>query len=161
MGSSPPVRGARQQSGAHRQSIGLIPARAGSTHLKHVFSAALVAHPRPCGEHHYPPTTRQVEKGSSPPVRGARAGAVAADCPPGLIPARAGSTTGWLGVAHGLGAHPRPCGEHFSMACFRASGEGSSPPVRGALGYLSQWEDEHGLIPARAGSTCVVGHSMS
>ena len=50
-GSSPPVRGALAQFTCPTRSVGLIPARAGSTVDVSQEAAPAGAHPRPCGEH--------------------------------------------------------------------------------------------------------------
>ncbi len=111
-GSSPPVRGAPVASSSPRVWIGLIPARAGSTYrLAHQCSYRR-AHPRPCGEHGFRDDGKPHVEGSSPPVRGARELPFAKISRPGLIPARAGSTTALNAAFKELGAHPRPCGEH-------------------------------------------------
>ena len=70
-GSSPPVRGARARTALQGRSVGLIPARAGSTTRPDRPRLSMRAHPRPCGEHFK--LFRMVRRmsGSSPPVRGA------------------------------------------------------------------------------------------
>ena len=50
-GSSPPVRGAHTVDGVSAVSVGLIPARAGSTIPTFGNIQLTRAHPRPCGEH--------------------------------------------------------------------------------------------------------------
>ena len=71
----------------------------------------------------------------------------------GLIPARAGSTGGSARSSGGMGAHPRPCGEHAVSRISASAPMGSSPPVRGALANIPGDLTVLGLIPARAGST--------
>ena len=98
-------------------------------------------------------TDNPVVQGSSPPVRGARAGHCCRRHCRGLIPARAGSTLRALLTAWCSGAHPRPCGEHFVSASKTGLMPGSSPPVRGAPSLFPPTSEPYGLIPARAGST--------
>ena len=93
--------------------------------------------------------------GSSPPVRGARGQPIVYLKVWGLIPARAGSTSGGFGVDCGDGAHPRPCGEHVVEFTAAEQLKGSSPPVRGALVGDPEQVGGVGLIPARAGSTAL------
>ena len=71
----------------------------------------------------------------------------------GLIPARAGSTAGGTDHERQPQAHPRTCGEHRRVACFKLAYLGSSPHVRGARSAAWSLRRGHGLIPARAGST--------
>ena len=49
--------------------------------------------------------------------------------------------------------HPRACGEHEGVLDVSASGEGSSPRMRGAP--HESWDSVYlyGIIPAHAGST--------
>ena len=132
-GSSPPVRGAHPSVGFLHRSQGLIPARAGSTYPPQQARPLAWAHPRPCGEHAVWVTPVSAGAGSSPPVRGAHRASESIARSPGLIPARAGSTSA-------------QCQGHTPS-------QGSSPPVRGAR-HLSTFSRAFtGLIPARAGST--------
>ena len=92
-GSSPRVRGAAEHRLDQRGQDGIIPARAGSSPTARTWRPARRDHPRACGEQY---GTYQVERdgmGSSPRVRGAVDGDVAAVLVPGIIPARAGSST--------------------------------------------------------------------
>ena len=51
------------------------------------------------------------------------------------------------------GDHPRMCGEHNALAARAIAGEGSSPHVRGTLGFPAACRAERGIIPACAGNT--------
>ena len=86
-------------------------------------------------------------------MRGAHAALNLASLDIGLIPARAGSTKYGGSYSLHTWAHPRPCGEHAAPVRFRGSAPGSSPPVRGAQNGIIPVFRDHGLIPARAGST--------
>ncbi len=152
-GSSPPVRGALWTAIKTVIAVGLIPARAGSTHPAPKPIHCRRAHPRPCGEHFFAPRASHSWKGSSPPVRGARPARAAPNSAPGLIPARAGSTSRTFRCIRVTRAHPRPCGEHRDAARGLSVEPGSSPPVRGAPLFLVSDTATGGLIPARAGST--------
>ncbi len=79
--------------------------------------------------------------GSSPPVRGAQSKVRGRMLLLGLIPARAGSTQSNYTHNVAIGAHPRPCGEHWVDSLHVLVEAGSSPPVRGA--HLLTW----GFIP--------------
>ena len=153
LGSSPPVRGARDSVLDGVYKIGLIPARAGSTGVVPLVRVSSRAHPRPCGEHSSWWSPRCRWWGSSPPVRGAPPAWSDPQNYRGLIPARAGSTRPSGRRSSPLRAHPRPCGEHVSLVLASASDRGSSPPVRGAHAHQIGSLRLGGLIPARAGST--------
>mgnify|MGYP006971576911 CR=1 FL=1 len=50
-------------------------------------------------------------------------------------------------------AHPRSRGEHSTTPSTTGGFDGSSPLTRGALLLLHILRQQHGLIPAHAGST--------
>ena len=91
--------------------------------------------------------------GSSPRVRGKLPTLFPQGPRRGLIPARAGKTTGAPGRPASCPAHPRACGENLNPARFGKVLAGSSPRVRGKLGTHQTWGSSDGLIPARAGKT--------
>ena len=134
-------------------SVGLIPARAGSTTAHSPESLALWAHPRPCGEHLYGHGVGSFRGGSSPPVRGALAAVLNPVVLVGLIPARAGSTRLSAPQFGADRAHPRSRGEHSLRWIAWRGVSGSSPLARGAPLSPYPTPVPVGLIPARAGST--------
>ena len=71
MGSSPRVRGAVKLCAEFTKTIGIIPARAGSSSLTRCARLPLWDHPRACGEQGCPVYCSLVRLGSSPRVRGA------------------------------------------------------------------------------------------
>ena len=91
--------------------------------------------------------------GSSPHVRGAPVGRVHCVCPPGIIPACAGSTRRKSVSSRNCGDHPRMCGEHADYGTSKKTQKGSSPHVRGAPFDSAQRKVSFGIIPACAGST--------
>ena len=133
--------------------LGLIPARAGKTRTVVAHGERTEAHPRACGENVLMWAYLIQSGGSSPRVRGKRAGAVRQERGPGLIPARAGKTRGARPRAVWARAHPRACGENRRRGVARGRRGGSSPRVRGKhlLGRLALLLRR--LIPARAGKT--------
>ena len=153
LGSSPLVRGALGLGNLLQFSIGIIPARAGSTHTGGSDAGRDGDHPRSCGEHL--PTMFMYGKtmGSSPLVRGALLNQIAIDGVARIIPARAGSTRHRQAEAARSWDHPRSCGEHFCALVWLVRPAGSSPLVRGALGQKVLDALGLGIIPARAGST--------
>ena len=110
-------------------------------------------HPRACGEQSpsSPPGARGM--GSSPRVRGAAALGVDLGRLAGIIPARAGSSDPIEKKSRPSRDHPRACGEQEGRSSLQEGKQGSSPRVRGAVGAARADEAEHGIIPARAGSS--------
>ena len=91
--------------------------------------------------------------GSSPRVRGKRAGVAQERGGGGLIPARAGKTAFTSAPTPRSWAHPRACGENFHFCDWPPMPRGSSPRVRGKpVGERGRCF-AGGLIPARAGKT--------
>ena len=72
-GSSPQMRGARPSGGWTSVQHRIIPADAGSTARSLQSHSAARDHPRRCGEHLTDNLKGDVEQGSSPQMRGARA----------------------------------------------------------------------------------------
>ena len=135
-GSSPHVRGAHSTRPSAHCRTGIIPACAGST-LK-VSGRLRFAwdYPRMCGEHIVANRNCGSVQGSSPHVRGARAGRARPAGPSGIMPACAG--------------------EHFDAGDLEVHVGGSSPHVRGAPRVEGLEPEKSGIIPACAGSTMVI-----
>ena len=70
-----------------------------------------------------------------------------------IIPADAGSTFRPVSTSSLAKDHPRGCGEHDRDRIPRATGEGSSPRMRGAPVDRLLNARVRGIIPADAGST--------
>ena len=155
-GSSPRVRGKPPECLRCSASTRLIPARAGKTAGAGGATVAASAHPRACGENLSMLSYVDRDAGSSPRVRGKLSFFSQTQNKNGLIPARAGKTTGGARQRPSRRAHPRACGEnhHREEGCRRAGG--SSPRVRGKPPAQRQERDRGGLIPARAGKTDLV-----
>ena len=111
-GSSPRMRGARNDPAAARARRRIIPAYAGSTSMAWSTAAAIWDHPRVCGEHEADGWDAGDYAGSSPRMRGALTPIFTAACSAGIIPAYAGSTGNRPACGHGWRDHPRVCGEH-------------------------------------------------
>ena len=92
MGLSPRMRGARVGVAQIHDSLGIIPAYAGSTDLGRRVAVIGRDHPRVCGEHALIALPRKPAMGSSPRMRGARMASVNWFQFSGIIPAYAGST---------------------------------------------------------------------
>ena len=94
-------------------------------------------------------------------MRGARKLTVYMTNPDGIIPACAGSTTCVQIGVNRKWDHPRMCGEHAWAFSLTSSKSGSSPHVRGARGFMLSEAVHCGIIPACAGSTPQMTHSIS
>ena len=152
-GSSPRVRGKLLPTCLEPTAFGLIPARAGKTNGTSAHYNVDAAHPRACGENCFDLDISQSSFGSSPRVRGKLHGRHPADGLVGLIPARAGKTTGVVGHLSARSAHPRACGENDDVLPRGQWCRGSSPRVRGKRLGQEHVAVGEGLIPARAGKT--------
>ena len=111
------------------------------------------AHPRSRGEHGGFCRFRSFFRGSSPLARGTRRCLLYDQGGEGLIPARAGNTTGISSAEPSLRAHPRSRGEHSSKLPASSTAGGSSPLARGTRLCRLRRRQHRRLIPARAGNT--------
>ena len=152
-GSSPLARGTPVGYPSAPCRAGLIPARAGNTHVSCRCVFPLWAHPRSRGEHNRQKTSRTHSTGSSPLARGTRPPTTASTPPTGLIPARAGNTEPRLVHLQVGRAHPRSRGEHQPRFSAMSASLGSSPLARGTQVGFFGGDGACGLIPARAGNT--------
>ena len=153
LGSSPRVRGKRQELEAVDEQPRLIPACAGKTDPARVDVHCARAHPRVCGENSIPASRVATSRGSSPRVRGKLGHGPCGLRAARLIPACAGKTR-WLRCwSRRTGAHPRVCGENKYTGEKYSTEDGSSPRVRGKPGEPRVRREPFGLIPACAGKT--------
>ena len=153
LGSSPLARGTRFAGYEGFVVHGLIPARAGNTLAPESSRSVPGAHPRSRGEHFTAATSNSSETGSSPLARGTLRAQTGSRRETGLIPARAGNTSGVLIEGVAPKAHPRSRGEHSGSFPVVAGAGGSSPLARGTRSRPRPEYPERGLIPARAGNT--------
>ena len=133
MGSSPHMRGTRQERVERRGRLGIIPAYAGNTFIVGLVRFMAWDHPRVCGEHATSILAARFEWGSSPRMRGTQAVIVSDYIHLGIIPAYAGNTTERSSRATATRDHPRVCGEHVSWWDGERLRVGSSPRMRGTL----------------------------
>ena len=111
-GSSPLARGARPVTSWPTFTHRIIPARAGCTRSGCVGSCPWSDHPRSRGVHFTESCFRLFLTGSSPLARGARPGAGPGGAGSGIIPARAGCTSGRAMILRPWKDHPRSRGVH-------------------------------------------------
>ena len=152
-GSSPRMRGKLDHNAKDMPHRGLIPAYAGKTTAGVLALSASAAHPRVCGEHPVSSNRAAVTRGSSPRMRGKRAGPGRSGGPCGLIPAYAGKTLVKVPSTREWVAHPRVCGENTCGRGIGFGAFGSSPRMRGKLAESLTNDLSGGLIPAYAGKT--------
>ncbi len=136
-GSPPRARGARRIHGAGGAGIRITPASAGSTAGQPVRRVRDRDHPRERGEHRPPFTPEQIEEGSPPRARGARAQPNPEAAEGRITPASAGSTPPRSNTSRDTPDHPRERGEH--------------------LMYERVVLARRGITPASAGSTTCIG----
>ena len=152
-GSSPRVRGKREDREAHDLRGRLIPACAGKTSRARTLEYLTWAHPRVCGENSTALLPGGSGMGSSPRVRGKQSDCGSRHSFGGLIPACAGKTPQGLRETYADAAHPRVCGENSENPCHMGTRTGSSPRVRGKHRPGLPDRLPRGLIPACAGKT--------
>ena len=130
-GSSPRMRGKPRHREVFHHWCRLIPAYAGKTRYTAMSSEDDRAHPRVCGENRLAASLRSSQAGSSPRMRGKQPSGVLRASVTGLIPAYAGKTPA-IALRNAFDrAHPRVCGENFSVKFQPPSSAGSSPRMRG------------------------------
>ena len=99
MGSSPLARGLLEEAGWPVVTHRIIPARAGFTARCYCPSCSSWDHPRSRGVYNLTPHTLNVRAGSSPLARGLLVLSRDDSGEPGIIPARAGFTTGRMSTS--------------------------------------------------------------
>ena len=117
-GSSPRVRGTRDEPDPKRLHHRFIPACAGNTRGESQQQCGSAVHPRVCGEHVVDVVEHHSPGGSSPRVRGTQLVNGAIRGRQRFIPACAGNTNSDGFEKRISAVHPRVCGEHSgSTAC--------------------------------------------
>ena len=111
-GSSPRVRGTRDNPRRALRTHRIIPACAGNTSGLLAEGDSVRDHPRVCGEHPHVRGFGGRGHGSSPRVRGTQTATEAESNLAGIIPACAGNTRAWPRPQCTPWDHPRVCGEH-------------------------------------------------
>ena len=134
---------------------GLIPARAGRTSVSRGIRALRWAHPRSRGADRRLRSAGALSAGSSPLARGGLRHPRRSLPLLGLIPARAGRTSGDPAPRPVRGAHPRSRGADLGESWDQSAEVGSSPLARGGPSTSVGGGAFGGLIPARAGRTTV------
>ena len=152
-GSSPLARGLPGPRGSQGAKGGIIPARAGFTHLIIGSPTQSRDHPRSRGVYRLAPRWGASRRGSSPLARGLRTASASATTVGRIIPARAGFTYGVRFSDYCRSDHPRSRGVYERESVRGLDGSGSSPLARGLHNPPAVGLEELRIIPARAGFT--------
>ncbi len=153
IGSSPRLRGTREDVPRYAGILRIIPAPAGNTADRHWTRWQAPDHPRACGEHQDWKCLFGSGFGSSPRLRGTHSRKVGDFQQCRIIPAPAGNTEPASHGGRGLSDHPRACGEHAGATDVRVPIFGSSPRLRGTPGNRFRTGRRDRIIPAPAGNT--------
>ena len=92
----------------------IIPAHAGQTDVGARRPRLIMDHPRACGANNIDCDAETIRLGSSPRMRGKRAGLDIMRLPRRIIPAHAGQTRRWRSVLRPNPDHPRACGANLN-----------------------------------------------
>ena len=152
-GSSPLARGLRDVPGHPLNLRRIIPARAGFTRSSTSGRSRSRDHPRSRGVYGRASPARRGLVGSSPLARGLPSHVRRRVAGPGIIPARAGFTSGGGTLGPSPQDHPRSRGVYRSRRAGTTLPPGSSPLARGLLDRHPLARVQSGIIPARAGFT--------
>ena len=152
-GSSPLARGLRVVVRPGGHVAGIIPARAGFTHLPGATRRRLWDHPRSRGVYLSIPRLNSLSSGSSPLARGLLGVDVGCRTGGRIIRARAGFTSCATAIARRSEDHPRSRGVYSTSQDPSMSPGGSSPLARGLRAEYRSGHHRQWIIPARAGFT--------
>ncbi len=156
-GSSPRVRGTRQQQRAVLPPRRVIPAGAGNAGPRSCRAWRPAGHPRGCGERLNYAVRTNIAGGSSPRVLGTLYAAGTQRRRERVIPAGAGNARLPVGARIRPPGHPRGCGERPNRMAAVPCWSGSSPRVRGTLLPEPLSPRSSRVIPAGAGNADGVG----
>ncbi len=152
-GSSPRMRGKHGRNPWCSFRVRIIPAHAGQTLRASSGSPQWSDHPRACGANSASFCPMEATSGSSPRMRGKHLLQLLHVGAGRIIPAHAGQTRLFDGVATSVPDHPRACGANYSVHRPHRIQDGSSPRMRGKpFGYDTDAK-LHRIIPAHAGQT--------
>ena len=152
-GSSPLARGLHIEGVAEVHEVRIIPARAGFTMWIAPLRRRQRDHPRSRGVYGLTRLWSCGVWGSSPLARGLQDFLRDLSVWIGIIPARAGFTSGFEWLNWARKDHPRSRGVYLTPTFPRVSWRGSSPLARGLPVTPFSRIPRTGIIPARAGFT--------
>ena len=152
-GSSPRMRGKPASASESLRLTRIIPAHAGQTHGSCRCRLRSSDHPRACGANAKQAMEGDELTGSSPRMRGKRAGTDGISAAHRIIPAHAGQTETRRRRPRHTADHPRACGANLVEHAGLAHLVGSSPRMRGKLSSEAAARRADRIIPAHAGQT--------
>ena len=152
-GSSPRMRGKRQNAVGDLDDFRIIPAHAGQTRIRQCSTRTDPDHPRACGANNDFLVQLGAMVGSSPRMRGKPMQTADKVDEHRIIPAHAGQTRRWHSDADSQSDHPRACGANLLKRIEKGSDFGSSPRMRGKLAVHRVIVASTRIIPAHAGQT--------
>ncbi len=156
LGSSPRVRGTRNDEIIALAKQRFIPACAGNAIFISCTMHRTPVHPRVCGERGIEGVIRLLCDGSSPRVRGTPSKPRSMLVGKRFIPACAGNARQGGICGTGSTVHPRVCGERTAAKRIKHRVAGSSPSVRGTRCACSDRPSPYWFIPACAGNAAGV-----
>ena len=151
-GSSPRMRGMRQNRQALAVSCRIIPAYAGNAQVSAYAPLMPSDHPRVCGECASKVDVHPWSCGSSPRMRGMRTPSPSRFRLHRIIPAYAGNARANTSRPAAHADHPRVCGECWLYSIALQFSPGSSPRMRGMHNYRIRVSSGMRIIPAYAGN---------
>ena len=152
-GSSPRMRGKRDEFTGVLIQRRIIPAHAGQTPARLPVRYCKTDHPRACGANQPFRTERGAQHGSSPRMRGKLEFGFYGVLYCRIIPAHAGQTAEKLSDHLNETDHPRACGANVSALQLGADKRGLSPRMRGKPAVSNRAWRPTRIIPAHAGQT--------
>ena len=152
-GSSPCIRGTRDQRSQRRSVFRFIPVHTGNTLPTASLSHPLSVHPRAYGEHHGGRWRTMDNSGSSPCIRGTRILTLKDGESWRFIPVHTGNTGGRMPLLRSAAVHPRAYGEHNQQNQAPCPQYGSSPCIRGTPGIITVSNIVKRFIPVHTGNT--------
>ena len=160
LGSSPRMRGTREDFGNARWQDRFIPAYAGNAKREARRLHAPAVHPRVCGERAAEPMDVHADEGSSPRMRGTRLNMLCLRIRIRFIPAYAGNASPEEMEWWANQVHPRVCGERSCDVSTATLSAGSSPRMRGTPSVRREGYMHRRFIPAYAGNACRNTHNV-
>ena len=150
-GSPPRMRGKDLIPTHQGGNVGITPAYAGKSSLRHVHHRAVLDHPRVCGEKISANHLAQTDLGSPPRMRGKAAAGIRGRGRLRITPAYAGKRIGQPIASLLHRDHPRVCGEKPKNAMRQPTIQGSPPRMRGKGRFCAVYGLHCGITPAYAG----------
>ena len=152
-GSSPRMRGKRQNAVGDLDDFRIIPAHAGQTRIRQCSTRTDPDHPRACGANNDFLVQLGAMVGSSPRMRGKPMQTADKVDEHRIIPAHAGQTARPCTSSADLTDHPRACGANVIPKAYEDLLFGSSPRMRGKRFHDLRVQVLFRIIPAHAGQT--------